>query len=110
MLHTETSSRPFAVVTGASSGIGRELARQFAEHGYDLLIAAEDGGLASAASELGALDVQVQTVEADLSTDDGIERLTQAIDDTGREVDAVAINAGVGVGGPFEETDVEQEL
>ena len=51
---TETTVKPFAVVTGASSGIGLELARQFADHGFDLLVCAEDAGLAGAAARLAA--------------------------------------------------------
>ena len=56
-----STSRPLAVVTGASSGIGLELARQFADHDFDLLIAAEDPGIESAAEELRSSGVEVES-------------------------------------------------
>ncbi len=93
--------RQFAVVTGASSGIGLELARQFAGHGFDVLIAAEDGELAAAAGELSAGGADVQTVRADLSTAEGVEQLVAAITAAGRAVDAIAVNAGIGNSGAF---------
>jgi short-subunit dehydrogenase len=109
---TAPTGRPFAVVTGASSGIGYELARQFAEHGYDLLIAAEDAGIEDAAIDLrrdGAN--QVQAVRVDLADYDGVEKLYQAIVATGRPVDAIALNAGRGAGGDFtRQTDLRDEL
>jgi uncharacterized protein len=49
-------------------------------------------------------------VQADLATYEGVEKLWQAIQATGRPIDAIAINAGVGVGGKFAETDLQQEL
>jgi short-subunit dehydrogenase len=107
---TETTVKPFAVVTGASSGIGLELARQFADHGFDLLVCAEDAGLAGAAARLAAAGAQVQPVQADLSTYDGVEQLYRDIVATGRPVDAAALNAGVGLGGPFLETDLLAEI
>jgi short-subunit dehydrogenase len=96
---TDTTS--FAVVTGASSGIGLELARQFAEHGFDLLICAEDDELTSAADELATTGTQVETVRADLATAEGVEQLLTAIRVSGRPIDALALNAGVGNGGAF---------
>jgi len=59
-----TSTRPFAVVTGASSGIGYELAKQFAKNDFDLLIAADGDGLHNAARDLQALGAKVDTVQA----------------------------------------------
>jgi short-subunit dehydrogenase len=107
-----TAERPLAVVTGASSGIGYELARQFAEHGFDLLIAAEDPGIEQAGAELRRDGgTQVQTCRVDLATYDGVERLYQDIERTGRPVDAIAINAGRGAGGDFtRDTDLRDEL
>jgi len=80
---TEVQNRPLAVVTGASSGIGLELARQFAEHGYDLLIAAEDPGISSAAEQLRTPGTSVEPVQVDLATYDGVEQLYDAIRRTG---------------------------
>jgi len=95
-----------AVVTGASSGIGFELARIFGEEGYDLVVCAEQG-IIDAATELSRTGVRVRPVQADLSTYDGVEQLVAAVEGT---PDAVVLNAGVGVGGPFAETDLEREL
>jgi uncharacterized protein len=100
----------FAVVTGASSGIGLELAKQFAAHGFDLLIAAESDDLDNAASVLRALGVRVDTIQVDLAQFDGVEELYDRMLAMGRPIDAMAINAGVGVGGPFLMTDLEDEL
>jgi uncharacterized protein len=99
-----------AVVTGASSGIGYELAVQFAEHGFDLLIVAEDAGIAQAEEELRALGTDVQSIQENLATFDGVENFYRAINAIGKPVAAIAINAGVGVGGRFEETNLNKEL
>ena len=101
--------RPFAVVTGASSGIGRELARQFAAHGFDVLVTAEDGELDTAAGDLAGTGTTVQEVVADLATPDGAERVVAAIAATGRPVDALALNAGVGNGGAFTDIPLADE-
>lgn len=91
-------SRPFAVITGASSGIGRELARQFAANdfdvlitAFDVLITAEDSELAAAADDLTGPGTNVQAVRADLATPGGAEELVAAITATGRAVDALAL-------------------
>jgi short-subunit dehydrogenase len=105
-----SSSKQYAVVTGGSSGIGLEIAKQFAQNGFDLLIAAEDAGLAGAAREIEALGASVEAVQVDLATPAGVEELSEAIASGGRAVDAIAINAGVGVGGRFLETPLDEEL
>ncbi|MEU9554030.1 SDR family NAD(P)-dependent oxidoreductase [Streptomyces fumanus] len=97
------TDRPLALVTGASGGIGFELARQFAEHGHDLLICAEDDRLEHAAERLRQTGARVRTVRADLREPTGVDRLIAAT--AGLTVDVAALNAGVGQGGAFVDTD-----
>ena len=105
----DSETRPFAVVTGGSNGIGLELARQLATNGYDLLIAAQDAEhLEEARRDLAATGALVETHAADLSREEGVEGLYHALN--GRPVDALCVNAGVGLGGPFVETDLAAEL
>ncbi len=93
---------PLAVVTGASSGIGREIARQFAENGYDVIAAADGVELSSAAADLrSSTGAEVKEVRTDLATFDGVESLYRVIREDGRPVAALALNAGVGLGGDF---------
>ena len=104
-------TKPLAVVTGASNGIGYELAKQFAQNGFDLLVTATGPSINEAAQAFEDLGAKVETVQSDLATYDGVETLYNKIKATGRAVDAIAINAGVGVGGDFaRETDLKDEL
>jgi uncharacterized protein len=104
-------NRRLAIITGASSGIGFELARVFAENGYDLLIAAEDDELDSAARELNQMTASVESARVDLAKPDGVERLYERIQAGGRPVDVLCLNAGIGAGGAFAtETDLADEL
>ncbi|EWM10707.1 LOW QUALITY PROTEIN: dehydrogenase DhgA, partial [Kutzneria sp. 744] len=96
-----TPLNPLAVVTGASSGIGLELAHQLAANGFDLFVCAEDSELVIAADALRADNVAVEAVRADLTEPDGVEQLVESVTATGRPVDALVINAGVGVSGAF---------
>jgi uncharacterized protein len=107
---SQPASRPLALVTGASSGIGRELAKQFAENGFDLIIAAEDVELDDAVDELRALGGAVAPVSVDLTKRNDVERLVAAVRGAGRPLDAAALNAGVGVAGAFVDTDLDAEL
>ncbi len=104
-------TKPLAVVTGASNGIGYELAKQFAQNGFDLLVTATGPSINEAAQAFEDLGAKVEPVQSDLATYDGVETLYNKIKATGRAVDAIAINAGVGVGGDFaRETDLKDEL
>ncbi len=89
-----------ALVTGASSGIGRELAKQFAEHDFDLIITARRD-LSETSAELEALGAPVESVEVDLASSDGVEDLWRKVQASGRPLAAAALNAGRGVGGAF---------
>ena len=100
-----SSGRQFAIVTGASTGIGLELAKCCAREGFDLLIAADEPEIEPAASEIRALGAMVETVQADLSTVDGVDRLYEASKRIGRPVDALLANAGRGLGGAFLDQD-----
>lgn len=99
-----------AVITGASSGIGYELAKIFAKNGFDLIINSSTTKIVSKAEELRALGVEVFEVIADLSTREGVDELYDFMKSQGRVVDTVVLNAGVGLGGEFVSTDYEQEL
>ncbi len=103
-------AQKFAVVTGASSGIGFNLAKVFAENGYDLVINAEGARIEQAAAELKTLGVNVQPVQADLATFEGCRDFWSKVEATGRQLDAIAINAGIGVGGLFVDTELETEV
>jgi len=105
-----SAQRPLAVVTGASSGIGFELAKQFAENGFDLVATAEDDELTEAAREVEAAGAAVEAVQADLTTEGGVDELYAAIKLDGRPVAAAALNAGIGSGGEFKDTPLDREL
>jgi short-subunit dehydrogenase len=105
------TKRRFAVITGASSGIGYELAKVFAANGFDLLINSEDEKLEDAKRSLAAEGGSVEALRSDLSRPEGVERLYEEIRKGGRPVDALALNAGIGEGGDFvRQTDFQQEL
>jgi uncharacterized protein len=98
-----SAMRPLAVVTGASTGIGYELAKQCAENGFDLLIAADEPAINAAADKLRAFGTKVDTVEADLATTDGVDKLYDRL--AGQSVDALLANAGRGLGRAFLDQD-----
>lgn len=97
------STRPFAIVTGASTGIGFELARLAAEDGHDLLIAADEPAIETAAATLRQQGGEVTAVQADLSTTEGVDKLLAAAG--GRAVDTLVANAGRGLGQGFLDQD-----
>ena len=106
-------------MTGASSGIGRELARIFASHGYDLLITSEDDTIADVAEAIAAeTRAKVDAIQVDLASDGGVDELYARIVADPRTLDAIALNAGVGAGGAFvpgshpsgHDTDLVDEL
>ena len=99
------SQRKLAIVTGASSGIGLEIAKLAAQDGYDLVVAA-DTPFVEAGPALREYGVDVQEIEADLSTRHGVEQLLAQVGD--RNVDVLVANAGHGLGHGFLEQSPEE--
>jgi short-subunit dehydrogenase len=93
--------RPVAIVTGASTGIGYELAKCCAENGFDLVIAADEPRINEAAQDLRRLGAAVEAVEADLATTEGVDKLYRAVEALNRPVEALLANAGRGLGKGF---------
>ena len=100
------ASRPLAVVTGASTGIGYELAKCCAKDGYDLIVCADEAAIEDAAGKFRQLGTEVESVQADLGTKDGVDRLWNVVGE--RQVDALLANAGRGLGYAFLDQDFEE--
>ncbi len=93
------ATRKLAIVTGASTGIGLELARICAKEGYDLVVAADEPAIQAAANELRQSGCRVEAVEADLATEEGVDAVMRQVG--GRPVDLLLANAGRGLGKAF---------
>jgi len=110
-INDQSEKRQLAVVTGASTGIGFCLAQEFATHGFDVVMAADENRIQESARQIESLGAKVYPVQVDLSRQDEVEKLWSEVEATGRSVDAIAINAGIGTAGEFaDETDLQTEL
>jgi short-subunit dehydrogenase len=98
-------SDKFAIVTGASTGIGFELAQLAVENGYDLLVVANEALINDAAADFRRNGANVDAVEADLSTIEGVDQVIAATN--GRQVDLLCANAGHGLGHAFLDQDLK---
>ena len=107
---TEEPARRLAAVTGASRGIGLELAKVFAQNDFDLVIAADSTALREVVPQLERLGAHVDTVQTDLATSAGVDRFYECLVEQSRDIDALAMNAGLGVSGEFIDTALEEEL
>lgn len=101
----------WAVITGASNGIGFELAKQFAMNGFDLLVVADDPGVAEAARVFSKYGVEVESLQVDLAEHGGVEKLYRRIQQEPRSLDVLTMNTGLGISGaPFNSTDLDKDL
>jgi short-subunit dehydrogenase len=105
-----SGTRPLAMVTGGSSGIGYELAAQLAERGYDVAISGQSGRVHDSAQKLEKLGVEAYPFQADAATYDGVESFWTFVADLGRPIAIACLNVGIGVGGAFADTDLDDEL
>jgi short-subunit dehydrogenase len=105
-----TQPRPLAVVTGASSGIGLELAKIAAQEGHDLIVVADEPQIENAAMELRAHGTNVDARQTDLSSLQNVEDFYRFIVESGRPVDILLANAGRGLGRGFLDQDLEKAL
>lgn len=104
-------SKTYALVTGASSGIGLELAKVLAAQGYNLILSARSTAkLEALAHEIRSLGVGCEVVSADLSTADGAQKLFQSCREKNLDIEILVNNAGLGGYGNFHERDLSEEL
>jgi len=104
------STRPLALVTGGSSGIGFELAKQFVTNGYDVAITGSSDRVFGAAETLEEFGGNAYPHRADAGTYNGVESFWQCVLSLGRPVEAAALNVGIGLGGAFVNNTLEDEF
>ncbi|GAA2412151.1 SDR family NAD(P)-dependent oxidoreductase [Actinomadura vinacea] len=109
-MSTTPSRRPLALVTGASAGIGYELALLFARNGYDLVATGRSDKIHQVTADLEQNGAQAIPVQADLADYQGVEDVWQAVERTGRPLEAAVLNAGRSLGGAFLDTNLDEEL
>lgn len=108
----EETTLDYALITGSSSGIGRELARVFAEHGHHLVLIARRGDrLQDLAGELRRKHgVEIRCFDSDLTATGTVEQIAAALEKAGIAIDCLVNNAGIGHAGPFSQQSLDTDL
>lgn len=105
-----SNERPFVMITGASSGLGLELAKLFAQDGYDIAVSGSSERIFEAETTIKSYGVEAYPLQADASTYEGVEAFWQFVKNKNRKLDAAVLNVGVSMGSSFLENDLEEEL
>lgn len=105
-----TSIRKLALITGASSGLGFELAKQFAQNGYDIAMSGSSERIFEAADAIRNLNVEAYPHQADAATYDGVESFWNFAAQLGRPIDSAVLNVGIAIGGAFADMELEDNL
>lgn len=103
-------SNPYAIVTGGSSGLGYEFAKLLAADGYDLLIGGHSEKVVQSVEKLREFGTNVEGIQADLATEQGVEKFLQSAIQNKRPIDVAILNAGISLGGSFLDIPIEDHL
>jgi uncharacterized protein len=103
-------TRPLALVSGGSSGIGVELAAQLAQRGHDVAISGQSERVHEAAERLREHGVEAYAHQGDAGTYEGVESFWTFVTDLGRPVEVACLNVGIGLGGAFADSDLAEHL
>ncbi|MCX2485941.1 SDR family NAD(P)-dependent oxidoreductase [Pedobacter sp. MR2016-24] len=106
-----SNTKKYALITGATSGIGYELAKLFAKDQYNLVIVSRDQqALDNRAKEFSAYGIEVTTLSKNLFNRDETRSIYQEVKNLGIEIDVLVNDAGQGIYGKFQDTDISREL
>lgn len=109
-INSISDSRPLAVITGAASGFGYELAQAFAKNNFDLIVTDYNPAIVEAAEAFRAFGGIVEHIQTNLGAFKGVDGLIQKIQSIHRPIDTVVFNAHVITSGGFGEIPMEEEL
>lgn len=104
------ADRKFVMITGSTSGLGFELAKLFANDGYDVAMSGSSENIYNSAKEIEKLGVEAYPFQADASTYEGVEAFWKFVKSKNRKLDSAVLNVGMSIGGSFLDNDLQEEL